>query len=389
MTDDALNFLVSMMARHSRLTVLFAGIVDTRPLLRRAQQAEVPVHRIDLHDSAVPSSGYAPQPDILKTNTPLSASGFDHTFSDDSYELPEDDVFEEDFYEPGVLAAERGGRREPVIGDQYAATRPSTRINVSDSMLGVSTRLSAVQAWGAATLAGIRRGNKQGGRLLLLGCLVLIVLLLLLVRNSRDVGAPNVGQSVVEPVLVAVPPPPAQLPAPLPVIGAVDKGSDGKSGVVDTHTQVSEPSSPTPAVPASAEASPISPAPQPAVQERVAAAPTIPPQPISERPTPKARSVPGAAPVTEKHWRAKPDNFTVQIAAAHGEANIRALEARLPAGQPHYVHRTIRDGKPWFILIYGSFSSKKAASSARESLAVEIRKDSTPWVRKQGEVFTQ
>ncbi|MCC7516347.1 MAG: hypothetical protein IT470_03295, partial [Pseudomonadales bacterium] len=42
------DFLVSLMARHSRLTVLFAGIVDASAILNCAQQLEVPVSRIEL-----------------------------------------------------------------------------------------------------------------------------------------------------------------------------------------------------------------------------------------------------------------------------------------------------------------------------------------------------
>jgi cell division septation protein DedD len=398
LAENAMNFLVDMMARHSRLTILFAGIIDARSLLRRAQQAEIPVHRIDLHDSATPSASHVAKPDISKSSAHLSVSGFDHTFSDDSYELPEDDdVFEDDLREPDAYAARSGGRREPVVGEQYA-TQSSVRFNTSDSMLGVSTRLSAVQEWGSATLASIRK-NKQGGGLLLLGCLALVVLLLLFVRNSRDTGIPNnAGETVVGPALVVEAPPPARSSALPPAIGSA--GKSGDAGTVEMHTQVGAP--PAPAVPAPVEVPPISgpPLPQPVSQQHETARPeqvaSMPEQaPIPKRTTgelslaTKVQSGARQARVTEKYWKAKPGNFTVQVAAAHGEANIRRLEAKLPAGQPHYVYSTIKNGKPWFILIYGSFSSKAAASSARDSLAVDISKDSKPWVRKQGEVFAQ
>lgn len=392
LTDESMNFLVGMMARHSRLTILFAGITDTRPLLRRAQQAEVPVHRIDLHDSVSPAGSYVAQPDISKAGTYLSASGFDHKFSDDSYELPEEDLFEDDLYEPDVLVAEQRGRREPVIGEQYGATLSSTRPDASDLMLGVSTRLSAVQEWGAATLASIRE-KKRGGGLLLLGCAVLGVLLLLLVRNSRDVEAVSNGESAVRPVVVTGDSPTQSQTLPHATTSALT-GSSPEAAVVPAQRSEAIQSTVPPTL---AEAS-VAPMPKPVLQEKVVVGnpehaelvPQNKPAVRALRPNPiKVEPATQAAPVTEKSWRSKPDNFTVQIAAAHGEANIRKLERKLPPGQPHYVYRTTREGKPWFILIYGSFSSKKDASMARSTLAAGIQKDSTPWVRKQGEVFAQ
>lgn len=395
LTEEAIDFLVAMMARHSRLTILFAGIVDVRPLLRKALQAEVPVHRIDLHDSATPSLSSAAQSGVSRTNSQLSASGFDHTFSDDSYELPEDDdVLEDDLYEPEGFATRNGGRREPVVSEQYAATQSSVRINASDSMFGASTRLSAAQAWGAATLAGIK-GKKYGGGLLL-ACLVLVVLFLLFVLNSQNNRVSNIEQSVVGADSVTGSSSLVKAPVVPPASSVVMSGSSG-SGTVNTQPNVSVPPPSTPVVPAvpvSVEAAPASPLPpQPALQERVAEKP-VQAQPLSrhpagDRPVSKSKPAASGAPVTEKYWRARPENFTVQVAAAHGETNIRQLEKKLPPNQPHYVYRTTRDGKPWFILIYGSFSSKKAASSARDSIAMSIRKDSTPWVRKQAEVFAQ
>lgn len=406
LTDESINFLVGMMARHSRLTILFAGITDTRPLLRRAQQAEVPVHRIDLHDSVSPAGSFVAQPAISEAGTYLSASGFDHKFSDDSYELPDEDLFEDDLYEPDVLVAELRGRREPVIGEQYGATLSPTRPDVSDLMLGVSTRLSAVQEWGAATLASIKE-KKRGGGLLLLGCAVLGILLLLLVRNSRDVEVVSNGESAVRPVVVSGGSPVQSQALPNAATSALT-GSSPEAAVVPAQRSEDIQSTVQPTL---AEAS-VAPVSKPVLQEDASVAPMSKPVPQEKvvvgnpeqaglasqnkpaaralRPNPiKVEPAAQAAPVTERSWRSKPDNFTVQIAAAHGEANIRKLERKLPPGQPHYVYRTTREGKPWFILIYGSFSSKKDASMARSTLAASIQKDSTPWVRKQGEVFAQ
>jgi hypothetical protein len=354
LTDEAINFLVSMMARHSRLTVLFAGIFDARPLLRRAQQAEVPVHRIDMPDAS----------DSVSPN--LASSNFDHTFSDDSYAVPDDDAFEDDLYEPDFLVAEPRGKREPVIGRQSAATQSSIRISTSDSVFGMSTHLSAVQAWGAATLAGIRKKKSGGALLLMVGFLTLVLLLLLMAIDSRD--STNNAPALLESA--------ESLSAP-PVIVAP----------VATTTTVAVPVVAAPATVAATTA--LEPAehsvtPAQVIENKVVAdpAPVIPEQT-------KAEAVAKVISSTERQWRAKPANYTIQVAAAHSEKNIRELAAKLPVSSPYLVYQARRDGKPWFVLIYGSFTTKQAAAVARDSLAVDLKKNSTPWVRKQGEIFAQ
>lgn len=351
LTDDAANFLVGLMARHSRLTVLFAGVVDSRPLLRRIQQAEVPVHRIDLPDSA----------DLSK---PLSnsASGFDHTFFDNSYELPDDEL-EDDLCEPDFLVAEPRNRRE------------SAMYSNADSMLGVSSRLSAVQTWGAATFVGITRKRSASSiALLVVGCLVLVILLMLMVRYSGNVETGVGGQVMAVPAAALegaghsqVQPVVAESPL-APVVSGIPANS-----ISETATKPSIEEKPSVVAPVAIPAPRIQDA---GVQQPAAAKPV-------------ASATEKSINKTEKQWLAKPDNYTVQIAAAHGEANIRKLEARLPTGQPHLLYRTTRNGRPWFVLIYGSFASKQAAASARDSLAADIKKDSAPWVRKQGEVFVR
>ena len=352
LTDEAINFLVSMMARHSRLTVLFAGIVDARPLLRRAQQAEVPVHRIDMPDA---SESVSPN---------LSSSNFDHTFSDDSYAVPDDDAFEDDLYESDFLVAEPRGKREPLIGKQSPATQSSIRISTSDSVFGMSTHLSVVQAWGAATLAGIRKRKSGGALLLMVGFLALVMLLLLMAIDSRDA-------TDAVPALLEV----TQLPSSPPVIGAPVPSSVATA--VAAPAAVVAPASTT-AVPT---AKPLTSA--PVIENKVADPVPVITELVNAKPVAKA------VPFTEKQWRAKPANYTIQVAAAYSEKNIRELAAKLPVSSPHLVYQARRDSKPWFVLIYGSFATKQAASSARDSLAADLKKDSTPWVRKQGEIFAQ
>lgn len=377
LTDEATNFLVSMMARHSRLTVLFAGMVDPRPLVRRAQQAEVPVHRIDLPDAPAPAKPVAG-----------FASGFDHTFSDVSYELPDDEGEEDELYEQDFLTAEPRERRG------------AAAYHGADSLLGGGTApyVSTARAWGAATLAGITRKRPASSvALLVAGCLVLAILLVLIVRYSGDqntgsvdaVGEPSAVLVPVAEVVTPSPPSPSTLALPMPV-------SSPPVATIDEHAE--KPAQPVPQ-PVVVPASPVATTPTPSspVQQQPSSAhtqlpPDAPPVSVSKSAISnkaEASKAEKAGASTEKSWRAKPGNYTVQVAAAHGEANIRRLEARLPTGQPHFLYRTTRDGKPWFVLVYGSFPGKQAAVAARDALGADIKKDTSPWVRKQGEIFAQ
>jgi hypothetical protein len=382
LSDEAINFLIGMMARHSRLSILFAGVVDPRPLLRRAHQAEVPVQRIDIPDPVNVSDVKAVEENKSKISSNLSASNFDHTFSDETYELP-DDGYEDDLFDLPPHLSEQRGRREPLIREKYSAGQRST-LDASDSILGVSTRLSAAQVWGAATMAKIRK-KKPGGLLLILSCLTLLVLLLLVAANLQEFRSADIvedDRSRVSAVVTAPLSPQAPLPQP----------SVATSTVVDTNTPI--PATP-PIAPAAVQPIAGTAEPQPVVvPENNEVANTVQPIPDQTVLQPKPDKIKvdptiNAPQLTEKQWRAKPNNYTIQIAAAHSEPNITKLAKKLSSSHPYYVYRTKRDGKPWFILIYGSFAGKQAASLVRDSLAPDIRKDSTPWVRKQGEVFAQ
>jgi septal ring-binding cell division protein DamX len=88
-------------------------------------------------------------------------------------------------------------------------------------------------------------------------------------------------------------------------------------------------------------------------------------------------------------WKAKPDNYTVQLIAAFNESGVERIRAQLPPTTPSTIHKTTKDGKPWFILVYGSFATKQEAQTALSELPDAPKKGVKPWVRKQGEVFAQ
>jgi hypothetical protein len=397
--EEAMDCLVGMMARHSRLTVLFAGIDDARKFLRRAQQLEVSVNYIDLPDpveTSRPSPSY--QPDLLfstpisgeatsdhadkKVDSGFSLSGFDHAFSDESFELPDEDP--DVFFEHEFLVADARGRLEPSVTLQENVSDDlEVDSKVSETLPDADNLISATQKWGAVTWADIRK-KRYGLPILVCGCLILVALFLLVVLDlqkrgdnqeiqtalaSLPVKAVNQSQSSANqppPVVgVAQPVSSSSALAPQTTVTALESDKMQKDSVnlsVDLKSA------------AGSKTTPI-------LRNDVSEAP----KKIIENKKISPSSKAGSSP--EKLWRSKPENFTIQIAAAHGEGNIKRLQIKLPQGQPHYVFRTIRDGRPWFVLVYGSFPSKQQASAARDLLSTEIKKSSTPWVRKQGEVF--
>lgn len=86
-------------------------------------------------------------------------------------------------------------------------------------------------------------------------------------------------------------------------------------------------------------------------------------------------------------WKTNFERFTVQLVAAFSESGVKRIQAQLPATTPNTIHRTTKEGKPWFVLVYGSYASKQEAAKAQAQLPAALKKDLKPWVRKQGEVF--
>lgn len=89
------------------------------------------------------------------------------------------------------------------------------------------------------------------------------------------------------------------------------------------------------------------------------------------------------------NWKKTPENYTAQLMAAYSEQGVKRIQAKLPVTTPSTIHKTLKDGKPWFILVYGSFATKQEALRAQARLPDSIRSEVKPWVRKQGEIFAQ
>lgn len=212
--------------------------------------------------------------------------------------------------------------------------------------------------------------------LLLIAGACLVGVLWLASRNSSDTP-----QSV---VLQPLPVTPSQESLPSPVPNAVVPPVAAPSAAVPLPTP--EPvaiKEPVVQQQPPVETKPVAP---PKIESHKAAI-----EPAAAQPVSKKKVVPVAAVKAMKsvNWKAKPDNYTVQLIAAYSEQGVERIKARLPATPPSAIHKTSKDGKPWFILVYGSFATKQEAQNAQSRLPSALQKDVKPWVRKQGEVFAQ
>ncbi|HQQ62891.1 MAG TPA: SPOR domain-containing protein [Pseudomonadales bacterium] len=409
--EDAANFLIDLLARHSRLTVFFSGIVDSRALLRRTWQAEVPVHRIELPEGLPLSRSYSqsteqglpPIDSQSRTagdvflgksiqNTQLSRSGYGQAdfINEKEYCLSDNEL------DSGLAASRLDGVDER-RGIPRVQKRPADFARTLEPALGVSMRLSDLRTWGTRTFAGFHRERSRLSMLMVsIGALAVLLLLVTLYypdKAEQPLGA--VGSSVIK-----------QSPASgsIPVVS--DAGPDviGSSNPVNAAGKIVDSVPPVVgiAVPAAVNVSSSQPLSAGGIyQDKVlveskTAPPTIVMPVKAAKSSPDSAKNPAAKDkphskksmaASQKIWYDHPERFTVQLAATRNESAVNALALRLPKDNPHFVYRAKKDGKPWFVLVYGSFSSHEQAIRSRERLSASLKKDVSPWVRKQGEIF--
>lgn len=241
-----------------------------------------------------------------------------------------------------------------------------------------SSALTA-ENWREYSPATARRSKNRTSMLplLIVACICLGGILWLVSRTGND-AQPSVVQSPLPVVSQPVSVDPAVLP------------SVSQSAPITSPPPASNAQAPEPAVqPERAEPKPVEPLKvdaKPAEVKQVAHK-TVPTTAVSSARTKPAAPKSGKFGATK--WKAKPDNYTVQLIAAFNESSVERIRAQLPATTPSTVHKTTKDGKPWFILVYGSFATKQEAQSAQSRLPDALKKGVKPWVRKQGEVFAQ
>lgn len=80
-------------------------------------------------------------------------------------------------------------------------------------------------------------------------------------------------------------------------------------------------------------------------------------------------------------WSQNPNHYTLQLTAGTSEKAIQAFIKQYSLdGKAIYFHR-LRDGKNWYIMIYGSYSDYSTAKQAINQLPLAVQK-AKPWVRQ-------
>lgn len=79
-------------------------------------------------------------------------------------------------------------------------------------------------------------------------------------------------------------------------------------------------------------------------------------------------------------WSQDPNHYAIQLAAAENEQSIEVAMRDITLPKELAVVHTLREGKPWYALIYGSFASKASARVAIEGLTERLQRLG-PWPR--------
>ncbi|WP_336332761.1 SPOR domain-containing protein [Pseudomonas putida] len=146
------------------------------------------------------------------------------------------------------------------------------------------------------------------------------------------------------------------------------------------------PAGPAPAQPvASAPVQPVAPAPKPvATQPAKPVAPAKPaPAPTQvavAKPAAKPAEKPAAAGSGNSGWYAgqKPGNYVVQILGTSSEASAQAF-VKAQGGDYRYFKKNLQ-GKPLYVVTYGSFANRDAAVAAIKNLPAKVQAGK-PWPR--------
>ena len=176
------------------------------------------------------------------------------------------------------------------------------------------------------------------------------------VTTSAPPLAPLAGKSAPQP-LNPVPPAPSVASAPAqPVVSAP---------------------APAPVSKPVAKAEPVKPAAKPAAKpaEPKAVAKAAPSKPAAPA---KASAAAGGA--GSQWYRSQPaGNYAVQVLGTGSEASAKAYISKQGGGEYRYFRKTLQ-GKPFYVVTYGSFPSRAAAVAAVKSLSAKAQ-GGKPWPR--------
>ncbi|MCC6714925.1 MAG: SPOR domain-containing protein [Gammaproteobacteria bacterium] len=288
---------------------------------------------------------------------------------------------------------------DPILDDGYVREVHAASEGIPGrikALVRTSLAESAIESTAAAEPAGGRHlplgWAAAGGAVALL----LAVGIWLSQRANQSGPAPGAGAPIVEtvPVPIATEAPGVSPTAALPPANA----PTGPVPPIVDYPLLPEaaPSSPAPTAAASVPPEPEAPPPATAAQAApgrdsaqatapqppaVAAAPPArrEPEPTPAKPERKPRAATGAG----VQWlRQQPQgNYVVQLYATYQRSSAEQFIAEHKLGARANVIATVRDGKTWHVVVYGSYADRTRARNAIGGLPDGVRRLS-PWVRK-------
>ncbi|PIB44213.1 cell division protein [Pseudomonas sp. 2822-15] len=178
--------------------------------------------------------------------------------------------------------------------------------------------------------------------------------------------------------------------------GGISEGDDGvpvegSSATPPTVTTTAPPAG-VPAGPAAAPVAKPTPAPTVATAKPAPVAKPVVPAPVAkpapaakpaEKPAAVAKAAAPAAAGSSWYTSQPTGNFVVQILGTSSEANAQAF-VKEQGGQYRYFKKVL-NGKPLYVITYGSFPSRAAADSAIKALPAKVQAGK-PWPRTVGSV---
>ena len=77
-------------------------------------------------------------------------------------------------------------------------------------------------------------------------------------------------------------------------------------------------------------------------------------------------------------------HYTLQLSSASRSESLNAFAKKQNLSH-YWVYETTRNGKPWYVLVSGSYSSPAEAKRAVSTLPAEVQAKN-PWVRPMAQV---
>ena len=77
-------------------------------------------------------------------------------------------------------------------------------------------------------------------------------------------------------------------------------------------------------------------------------------------------------------------HYTVQVVSASNRANIAAAAQGLPGR--YWIVPSTRNGRPWYVLVYGDFATRQEAMNAAAQVPTSVSQGASPYARRISEV---